>query len=86
MQPLDQALLGSIQELNGKDKATTIPCFDQVKLVAERTVNDPVEVGINKLKGLAPGNINTIRKEEGLIWHKFRQILKRKIFKHTIHI
>ena len=43
--------------------------------MAERTGNDPVEVGISKLKGLALGDINTIRKEEDLTWHKFRQIL-----------
>ena len=42
--------------------------------MVERTGNDLVEVGINKLKGLALGDINTIRKE-GLTWHKFRQIL-----------
>ena len=43
--------------------------------MAERTGNDLVEVGISKLKGLALGDINTIRKEEGLMWHKFIQIL-----------
>ena len=53
----------------------TIPWLDQVKLVAERTGNDLVEVGISKLKGLAPSDSNTIRKEEGLTLHKFRQIL-----------
>ena len=26
------------------------------------------------LKGLALGDINTIRKEKGLTWHKFREI------------
>ena len=74
MQPLAQAVLGSIQELDGKDKATTIPWHDQVELVAEKTGNDLVEVGINKLKGLALGDINTIRKE-GLMWHKLGQVL-----------
>ena len=43
--------------------------------MTEKTGNDPVEIGIGKLMGLALGNINTIRKEEGLMWHKFRQIL-----------
>ena len=43
--------------------------------MAERTGNDPVKVGISKLKGLALGDINTVRKEEGLTWHKFMQIL-----------
>ena len=43
--------------------------------MAERTGNDPVEVGISKLKGLALGDINTIRKKEGLTWNEFRQIL-----------
>ena len=45
----------------------TIPWLDQFEVVAERTGNDPVEVGISKLKGLALGDINTIRKEEGLM-------------------
>ena len=43
--------------------------------MAERTGNDPVEVGISKLKGLSLSDINTIRKEEGVTRHKFRQIL-----------
>ena len=30
---------------------------------------------MSKLKGLTLGNITTFRKEEGLTWHKFRQIL-----------
>ena len=38
MQQLAQAALGSIQELDGKDKATTIPWLDQVELVVERKV------------------------------------------------
>ena len=75
VQPLAQAALWSIQEFDGNDKATTIPWLDQVKLVAERTGNDLVEIGISKLKRLVLGDVNTIRKEEGLMWHKFRQIL-----------
>ena len=67
LQPSVQATLGSIQEFDGNDKAVTIPWLDQVELVGERTFNDPVEVGISKLKGLALGDINTSRKEEGLI-------------------
>ena len=72
VQLLAQAALRSIQEFNGNDKAATIPWLDQVRIVAERMGNDPVEVGISKLKRLALGDINTIRKEEGLTWHKFR--------------
>ena len=34
-----------------------------------------VEIGISKLRGLDVGNINTIRKEVGLMWYKFRQVL-----------
>ena len=75
VQPLAQAALGSIQEFNGNNKAATIPWLDQFELGTERTGNDPVEVGISKLKELALGDINTIRKEEGLTWHKLRQIL-----------
>ena len=75
VQPFVQAVLGSIQEFDGINKATTVPWLDQVELVAKRTGNDPVEVGISTVKGLALGDINTIRKEEGLTWHQFRQIL-----------
>ena len=53
VQPLAQAVLGSIQEFDGKDKATTIPWLDQIKLVAERISNDLVKVGISKLQGYA---------------------------------
>ena len=38
MEPLAQTALGSIQEFDGKDKATTIPWLDQVELVAEEQV------------------------------------------------
>ena len=67
-------MLGSTQEFSRRDKLATIPWVDQVKLVAEKTSNDPVEAGISELTGLALGDINTIRKEEVLTWHKFRQI------------
>ena len=80
MHLLAQAALRPIQEFDGNDKAATIPWLDQGKLVAKKTGNDPVEVGISKLKGLALGDINTIRKEEGSTWHKFRQILIKNYF------
>ena len=67
VQPLAHAALGSLQEFDRKDKSTTIPLLDQVELVAEKIGNDLVEVGISKLMGLALGNINTIKKEEGLM-------------------
>ena len=62
VQLLAQAALRSIQEFDGNDKTATIPWLDQVRLVAERTGNDPVKVGISKLKGLALGDINAIRR------------------------
>ena len=68
VQPSAQAALGSIQEFDGNDKAATIAWLDQVELVAEKIGNDSVEVGISKLKGLALGDISTIRKEECLTW------------------
>ena len=43
--------------------------------MVERTGNNPAEVVISKLNGLALGDINRIRKRESLTWHKFRQIL-----------
>ena len=63
----------SIQEFNSSQREATIPWLDQVEVVAKRTGIDPLEVGISKLKGLALGDVNTIHKEEGLSWHKFRQ-------------
>ena len=74
-QALAQSTLNSMQEYDCSDRKVTIPWLDQVELVAERTGFDPLEVGISKLKGLAPGNISTIHKEEGLSWHKFRKCL-----------
>ena len=47
VQLLALAVLGSIQEFDGNDKAAAIPWLDQVELVTERTGNDPVEVGIS---------------------------------------
>ena len=74
-QRLAQSTLNSIQEFDGNDMEATILWLDQVKLVAERTGIDSLEVGISKLKGLAPGNVKTIHKEQGLRWHMFRQCL-----------
>ena len=62
------ALRSIIHAFDGNDKAATIPWLDQVQLVTEGT-------DISKLNGLSLGNMTTIRKEEGLTWHKFRQIL-----------
>ena len=75
VQLLSQAALRSIQEFDGNDKVATVPWLDEAELVAERTGNVPVKVGISNLKELALSDINTIRNEEGLMWHKFRQIL-----------
>ena len=83
VQPMAQLALGSIPDINGKDKTVTIPWLDQVEQVTERTGNNLVEVGMSKLKGLTLGNISTFRKE-GLMWHKFCQILKRELFQCTI--
>ena len=82
---LVKAALGAIQEFNGNDKVATIPWLDQVELVAERTGNDPIEVGISEFKGLALGDINMIRKEGGLTWHKCRQILIENILIYHTH-
>ena len=46
-----------------------------MELVSERTGFDPLEVGISRLMGLALGVISTICKEEGLLWHNFKQHL-----------
>ena len=48
---------------------------DQVELITEMIGLDPLEVGINKLKRLALGDISTLHNEEGLSWHKFQQQL-----------
>ena len=48
VQPLAHAALWPIQEFDGNNKAATIPWLEQVELVAERTGNDLVEVGISK--------------------------------------
>ena len=68
-------MLGSISNFDGKDKTVTIPWLHQVEQVTERTGNDHVKVGVSKLKGLTLGNIPIVRKEEGLTWHRFCQIL-----------
>ena len=50
-QALAQSTLNSIQECKGSSREATILWLDQVELVAKRTDIDPLEVGINKLKG-----------------------------------
>ena len=68
-------MLNILQEYNGSDREATIPWLDKMELVAEMTGIDPLEVGISKLKGLSLADISTFHKEEGLLWHKFRQSL-----------
>ena len=75
VQLMVQLALGSIPDFDGKDKTVTIPWLDQVEQVTERTGNNLVEVGISKLKGLTLGDITIVRKEEGLVWYTFRQVL-----------
>ena len=61
-QALTQMTLNSIQEYDGSNKDAMIPWLDHIEMVAGKTGIDPLEVGINKLKGLALGNINAICK------------------------
>ena len=75
VQLMAQLAQGSIPDFDGKDKTVTIPWLDQVEQAAERTGNNPVEVGVSKLKDLTLGYISMVRKEEGLMWHRFCQIL-----------
>ena len=75
VQPMEQLVLGSIPDIDGIGKTATIPWLDQVEQVTKRTGDDPVEVNMSKLKGLTLGDISMVRKEEGLMWHMFCQIL-----------
>ena len=75
VQLMTQLVLGSIPDFDGKDKTATIPWFDQVEQATERTGNNPVDMGMIKLNGLILDDISMVRKEEGLMWHKFYQIL-----------
>ena len=77
-QTLAQSRLNAIQEFDGSDRELMLSWLEQVELVAERTGFDPLEVGISQLKGLVLGDISTIHKEEGLLWHKFGQCLIEK--------
>ena len=52
--------------------------------VTERTGNDPVEVGMSK--GLTLGDVITIRKEEGLMQHTFRQVLREIILMYHMYL
>ena len=69
-------VLNTIKEFDGSDKSFTIPWFDQVEMIVERSSTDPVEVGISKLVGIHLQNIITIKCKEGnFMWHKFHQLL-----------
>ena len=47
-QAITQTTLNSIPEYDGSKKAATILWLDQIKMVAENTGIDPLEVGIGK--------------------------------------
>ena len=80
VQPIAQLVLGSIPDFDGKDKTVTIAWLDQVEQATERAGNNVVRVGMSKLKCLTLSDITTIRKEEGLMWYRFRQVLIENLF------
>ena len=53
----------------------TILWLDHIKLVAEKTGINPLEVAKSKLQGTAMGDINAMYKEGNLTWYKVRQRL-----------
>ena len=74
--------LNSIQEYDGTNKDATILWLDHIKMVAEKTGIDPLEVGISKLKGLALGDINAFHKEDHLTLYSFRQ----RLIQHYLNV
>ena len=50
-QPLTTSALSSIDWFDGTDKYNTMSWLDQVEVVAERSNQTPLEVGMAKLKG-----------------------------------
>ena len=74
-QVLMQTMMNSIQEFNGTDRETTIPWLDHIKAIAKKTGFDPLEVGISKLKGTIPSNVNAVSKDGNLSWFWFHQLL-----------
>ena len=77
-QPLVTAALSAIKKFDGSDRSSTIPCLDQVELVAERSNTNPIETGISKLVGILLRNMITIKYKAGNItWYRFQQVLTK---------
>ena len=70
-----QMVMNSSQEFNGTNWEATILWLDHVKAIAKKTGFDPLEIGMNKLKGMALHNINAASKEDTLSYFQFHQLL-----------
>ena len=64
-----------IQEFNGTNWEATIPWLDHIKGITKKTGFDPLEIGMNKLKGMALHDINAASKEGTLSYFWFCQLL-----------
>ena len=71
-QPLTISALSTIEWFDDTDKSNTMSWLDQVEVVAERSNQTPLEVGIAKLKGLP---LWQTHKTHDLTWLHLRKLL-----------
>ena len=74
-QVLTQMVMNSIQEFDGTDREGIIPWLEHIEAISKKTGFDPLETGINKLKGTALCDMNAISKEGNLSYFQFHQLL-----------
>ena len=70
-----QMAMNSIQEFDGTNWEATILWLDHIEAIAKKMGFDPLEIGMNKLKGTALCNVNAASKEGTVSYFQFCQLL-----------
>ena len=55
--------MNSIQEFDATNHEATILWLDHVKAIVKKMGFDPLQIGMNKLKGMTLCDVNTVSKE-----------------------
>ena len=75
-QPLMTSALSAIDWFAGTDKSNTMSWLDQLEVVAERSNQSPLEVGMAKLKGAPLCNTHRVH---DLTWPQLRKSFRYPI-------
>ena len=79
-------VMNLIQEFDGTNQGATIPWLDHVEAIAKKTGFDPLEIGMNKLRGMVLCDINAASKEGYPLIFPVLPAAHRALFKCSVCI